>query len=115
MTVELDDLEKVFADGYTPDNIDRVLGLITDRTGAYLVCVWDFIDEEGSGGDSQLYLLDDGVLYELAGDLWAWLLDGASAAPNGPGSPSQWKGARTNLDPDYASWEGQRNLSFNAS
>ncbi|BBY54153.1 hypothetical protein H7J07_05955 [Mycobacterium koreense] len=114
MTAALADLEKVFANGYTPDHIDSVLGDIFDRTGVSLVCVWEFIDGDGCGGDSQLYVLDDDGenLYELVGDLWPWLLDGKSEAPGGPGEPPQWKGKKVAMDLDAMGGEGQRNLAI---
>ena len=83
------------AGGYWPEDVNRILGQISDASGIQLVCVWDIYDSCGTGGNSQFYVEEqDGQLRELAGDLWRWLNDdpGDPAAPASPGSPSTWPG-----------------------
>jgi len=89
------DLRGSMAGGYWPEDVNRILGQISDASGIQLVCVWDIYDSCGTGGNSQFYVEEqDGQLRELAGDLWRWLNDdpGDPAAPASPGSPSTWPG-----------------------
>ncbi len=101
------DLRGSMADGYCPEDVNRILGQIGDASGMQLVCVWDIYDSCGPGGNSQFYVEEaDGQLRELAGDLWRWLNDDPSdpGAPASPGSPSSWPGEPadfTTADLDY--------------
>jgi hypothetical protein len=90
------DLRGCLADGYTSDEVEWVFGRLEEATGVRLLCLWDCYDAYGYGGDSQFYVEGtDSRLYELAGDLWAWLNGEPAAAdtPNSPGEPSTWQGA----------------------
>lgn len=82
--------------GYTPEDVNRVLGILSQASGLRLVCVWAFCDACGYGGDSDFYIEDERsqTLLHLAGNLWAWLSEspGDSAFPAGPGHPSTWIG-----------------------
>ena len=82
---------------------------LTDTT---IVCLWEFCDHLGYGGESELFLLDDGALYTLTGDLWPWLLEGASEAPGGPGTPAQWKGQPAGQIAREFSGDGRHNLAW---
>jgi hypothetical protein len=82
-------------DGYCPEDVNRILGRISEAAGLDLVCVWDTYDSCGPGGNSQFYVEEqDGRLRDLAGDLWRWLNDdpGDPDAPVIPGAPSSWAG-----------------------
>ncbi|MFF5265410.1 hypothetical protein ACFY4C_41560 [Actinomadura viridis] len=91
----LADLRGNMVKGYTSETVNSVLGRITSASGYSLVCVWDYFDEFGTGGNSQFYIQQDpGQLRELAGDLWTWL-NGSPEDPNtpaSPGVPSSWLG-----------------------
>ena len=89
------DLRGSMVDGYCPEDVNRILGRISDASGLKLVCVWDTYDSLGPGGDSQFYIEEDGgQLREVAGDLWRWLNDDPDdpEAPTSPGSPASWPG-----------------------
>jgi hypothetical protein len=89
------DLRGSMVDGYCPEDVNRVLGRISDASGPQLVCVWDTYDSSGPGGNSQFYTVEDsGRLREVAGDLWRWLNDDPDTpdAPSSPGSPASWVG-----------------------
>lgn len=70
-----DELRGCMDDGYTPDEVNSVLGQLSAMTGLRLVCIWDYYDEYGYGGNSEFYIeaLDGKSLFKLAGNLWAWL------------------------------------------
>ncbi|MGW0844123.1 hypothetical protein ACWD26_29100 [Streptomyces sp. NPDC002787] len=92
---ELEGLRGCMQDGYTPEDVNRVFIRLEDATGVRLTCLWDYYDAYGYGGNSQFYVEGaDGRLYELVGDLWAWL-NGDPAAPDtpkSPGVPFSWCG-----------------------
>ncbi|PJE97096.1 hypothetical protein CUT44_14010 [Streptomyces carminius] len=76
-----------FKDGYTPDDVRNVFECIYTAGGPYLVCVWDYADEYGFGGDSQFYAEDeDGDLFEVQPDIHQWL----SGQQETPGRMDTW-------------------------
>ncbi|MER7223329.1 hypothetical protein [Streptomyces rubradiris] len=84
---DLADLYGRFEDGYGPDDIRAVFGRIHAEGGPYLVCVWDYADEYGFGGDSQFYAEDaDGRLFEVQPDIHRWL----SGWQETPGAVDTW-------------------------
>jgi hypothetical protein len=89
------DLRGSMVDGYDDEDVNRVLGRISDASGQPLVCVWDIYDDCGVGGNSQFYLLEGGGrLRELTGDLWRWLNGDPEDpdTPASPGLPGSWAG-----------------------
>jgi hypothetical protein len=87
-------------DGYTSEDVDRILGAFSAATGLNLICVWDFNDEAGTGGSSDFYVCGrDGDTFELAGDLWRYLNGdpGDPDSPATPGDPFTWVGAPAGL------------------
>ncbi|MGP4004658.1 hypothetical protein [Streptomyces sp. 8N706] len=85
------DLHGRFADGYSADGIRTVFGRIHDEGGPYLVCVWDYADDFGFGGNSVFYVEDeDGGLFEVQPDIHRWL----SGQQETPGPLNTWTGAR---------------------
>lgn len=78
----LSDKRGTFADGYTPENINDLLGGVT---GADLYCVWDYVDQYGMGGDSQFVgqveEVDGLRWYPVSDVLWAYLT-GTDDAPD---------------------------------
>ncbi|MGW2540246.1 hypothetical protein ACWC5I_05070 [Kitasatospora sp. NPDC001574] len=79
--VELGDLHGRFEDGYTPEDIRSTFGRIHEAGGPYLVCVWDYADEEGFGGNSEFYVEDEnGNLFEVQPYIHQWL-SGERAMP----------------------------------
>ena len=112
MTGSLTKYERCFTDGYDEDTINDVLDRIEELTDTTIVCLWEFCDHLGYGGSSELFLLDDGALYTLTGDLWPWLLEGASEAPGGPGTPAQWKGQPAGQIAREFSGDGRHNLAW---
>ena len=113
-TAELEDLRGCMTDGYTSEDVNRVFARIEEVTGVRLTCLWDYYDTYGYGGNSQFYVEDaDGRLYELAGDLWAWLNDDPTTpdTPVSPGTPASWRGAAANL-PEPAGGDDFYNLAL---
>jgi hypothetical protein len=108
----LDDYAGRFRYGYDSDDINKVFETIQALTRVDLICVWDYFDDAGYGGDSQFYVVDGDATYELAGDLWPWLSAGTDEAPNGPGSVASWKGGRTPFAYTELSGDGSRNYAF---
>ncbi len=94
MSDQLDDLAGCFRDGYDSDDIQRVFARVHEQTGVWLLCVWEYFDDIGYGGDSEFFLISgSGSVHELDGQLWPWLWGGSDEAPGGPGSPESWVGA----------------------
>ncbi|MFY0515981.1 hypothetical protein ACOMD4_37195 [Streptomyces anulatus] len=71
---ELRDLYGRFADGYTPEDVRSVFGRIHEAGGPYLVCVWEYADAHGFGGNSQFYAENaEGDHFEVEPDVHLWL------------------------------------------
>ncbi|MEU3433082.1 hypothetical protein [Streptomyces sp. NPDC006863] len=71
---EIRDLYGRFADGYTPEGVRAVFDRIYRAGGPYLVCVWEYADAHGFGGNSQFYAESDGGDYfEIEPDVHLWL------------------------------------------
>lgn len=109
------DLRGTMVDGYDDDDVNRVLGSISDASGLQLVCVWDVYDDCGVGGNSQFYLLEaGGRLRELAGDLWRWLNGDPDDpdTPASPGLPGSWAGELADFTTDHLPYDdGFRNYA----
>lgn len=89
LMTRIQDLHGRFADGYTPEEINAVFGRIADEGGPHLVCVWDFADEYGFGGNSEFFAEDkDGDLFEVQPDIHLWL----SGQPETPSLAGTWVG-----------------------
>lgn len=88
---QLADLRGRFEDGYSADDIRVTFRRIYDTGGPYLVCVWEYADDYGFGGNSQFYAEDEnGGLFEVQPDIHRWL----SGQQETPGPLSTWVGAR---------------------
>lgn len=74
--VDLSQLRGVFADGYTPADIDRVLPQLELALGVALRCVWEYVDERGFGGNSTIAAVEGGELRDLDPALWDLLVSG---------------------------------------
>ncbi|MCX4784058.1 MULTISPECIES: hypothetical protein [unclassified Streptomyces] len=84
---ELADLRGRFEDGYTAEDVRAVFGRISDAGGPYLVCLWDYADEFGFGGNSEFFAEDDaGNFFEVTPDIHRWL----SGEQEVPGAVSTW-------------------------
>ncbi|MET9265232.1 hypothetical protein [Amycolatopsis sp. NPDC004079] len=84
-------------DGYTPENVNSVLGQLSDLLpGFSIVCVWEYIDAYGYGGNSDFYVESESgeALFCIAGDLWKWLnmRPDDPGSPEAPGDPASWVG-----------------------
>ncbi|MFJ2589662.1 hypothetical protein [Streptomyces sp. NPDC087538] len=87
LLAEMADLHGRFKDGYTPEDIRTVFYRIYDTVGIYLVCVWEYVDEYGFGGNSEFFAEDrNGVLFEAQPDIHQWL----SGQQETPGTPDTW-------------------------
>ncbi|MGW9440601.1 hypothetical protein [Streptomyces sp. NPDC055607] len=76
-----------FEDGYSAESIRLVFARIYERGGPYLVCVWDYADAYGFGGNSQFYAEnEDGDLFEVQPGIHQWL----SGQQETPGPVSTW-------------------------
>jgi hypothetical protein len=81
LLTQLADLRGQFKFGYTPQDVRSVFGRIRDAGGPYLVCVWEYADDYGFGGNSQFYAEDEaGDLFEVQPDIYRWL-SGEQATP----------------------------------
>lgn len=89
-----DDLRGCMADGYTSDDVEDVLGRLSQLSNLNIVCVWDHHFGYGFDGSSNFYIEADGWLYDIVGELWSWLnvSPDDSAAPPSPGVPASWVG-----------------------
>ncbi len=92
---DLSHLRGTFAEGYTDEDIDRVLPELSRLLGGELCCVWEYVDVWSPGGSSDLVAIIDGEARELPAGLSALLHeedhDGpsvidAAAIPAGPHS-----------------------------
>ncbi|MGY3341140.1 hypothetical protein ACVW0K_007333 [Streptomyces filamentosus] len=87
LPADIADLHGAFEHGYGADDVRTVFGRISDAGGPYLVCVWDFADDHGFGGNSEFYAeADNGVLLELQPDVYRWL----AGEQEDPGPLSAW-------------------------
>ncbi|WP_280470680.1 hypothetical protein [Nocardia farcinica] len=100
-------------DGYDSDLITAVLGQISDASGVAVVCLWDYYDEFGYGGDSDFRILSPhGQLYHLNGDLADWLTETHDHAPAHPGSPASWIGGIDTDAISVAEGDGRNNFAL---
>jgi hypothetical protein len=65
-----------FAEGWTEEDIDRVLNGVTDALNVQFLCVWEYVDEYGPGGHSTLISLIDDRAHALPRGLWDLLVEG---------------------------------------
>jgi hypothetical protein len=77
---DLSQFAGVFADGWTDDQIDGELPVIGQALGLELRCVWEYRDEYGCGGHSDLAVLADAQLRQIPDGLWSLLVEGDDAA-----------------------------------
>lgn len=78
-----------FRGGYTEEEVDTTFAVLSAATGLRLVCVWEYRDSFGCGGNSQWFAEDlAGGLWDVAGDLYAWL----TGEQSHPGPPRSWAG-----------------------
>ncbi|WP_336794408.1 hypothetical protein [Gordonia malaquae] len=88
-----DDLAGVFLDGYDDDLIGSVLQEINSGADVELICVWEYVDDCGYGGDSCLHIVKDGVPHQIAEALHLFLFEApGDAARAGHGQPDSWYG-----------------------
>ena len=89
------------ADGYAEEDINRVFAALSEASGLNLVCLWDYHDETCCGGNSAWYAEDaQGRLWELNGDLYAWL----SGQRGDPGPVTGWIAAASDHQTDVLPW-----------
>jgi hypothetical protein len=70
-------LSGVFAEGWTEESVNRVLGPMSWEYGIRLVAVWDLVEDDSAGGETELGGFgSDGRIYELSAPLYAFLCDG---------------------------------------
>jgi hypothetical protein len=82
--VDLSQYRATFADGWTDDDLDSVLPRLSADLGLRVVCQWDYLDEWGAGGDSDLAIEIDGVARELPAGLWDLLVEGEGSGQIDP-------------------------------
>ncbi|MFE3601387.1 hypothetical protein [Streptomyces sp. NPDC059142] len=86
LLAQIADMKGRFADGYTDGDIRSVFGRIHDAGGPYLVCLWDYADEAGFGGNSQFYAEGEDGFYEVTPDIHQWL----TGEQETPGAADTW-------------------------
>ena len=99
------DLKGRFADGYTPEDISTVFARIEEAGGPALVCAWEYLDENGFGGNSEFYVIGadgDGDLHEISPDVYRWL----SGEQDSPGPVDSWACARLTPTPTFPAQDG---------
>lgn len=71
----LEDYKGRFANGYTPEDVDKVCSAIRGATGVEFSVLWDYYDDDGFGGDSRFVVFSGGNLFECEGEerLYAFL------------------------------------------
>lgn len=79
----------VFHDGYTPQQVEHVLGGLEERLGTALRCVWDRVDDAGCAGDSTLVAVIDGIAHELPMELRQLLSEGQGSGGIDPDTFAQ--------------------------
>ncbi|WSM80960.1 hypothetical protein OIE78_35390 (plasmid) [Streptomyces cellulosae] len=112
---DLEDLRGCMVDGYDADDVNRVFDRLEEATGLSLVCVWEYFDSFGVGGNSQFFVaLEDDRFHEVAGDLWQWLNGDphSPSTPDAPGSPGTWVGARADIAADFEYEDGRHNCAI---
>lgn len=62
-----------FQYGYTSEDADAVLSKIREVIAEPIVVLWDFIDGDGTGGDSELAILSNRQLCKIPDTLYTWL------------------------------------------
>ncbi len=72
---DLEACRGTFKKGHTSEDVDHVLDIVKKTTGLHAVVLWDFQDMWGCGGNSCIYLLVDGKLYDCPEELSAFLYD----------------------------------------
>ena len=111
---DLEDLRGYMVDGYDADDVTRVFDRLEEATGLSLVCVWEYFDSAGVGGNSQFYVsLEDDRLHEVAGDLWEWLNGDpdCDSTPASPGASSSWIGSKADFAADFEYDDGRHNCA----
>ncbi|MER5356481.1 hypothetical protein ABT093_39950 [Kitasatospora sp. NPDC002551] len=98
-----------FRDGYTEEQVNAVFAVLGAATGLRLVCVWEYRDSFGCGGNSQWFAEDSsGGLWDLAGDLDDWLVGEQSH----PGPAASWIGRTVVHRVQALAWsDGERNYA----
>jgi hypothetical protein len=83
-------LRGAHVDGYTPEDIDAHLPLLSEWLGggARLAVLWDYADSWGPDGNSDMYVLKDGSWRDIPDGLWDFLSD-----PDGTISPLAFRNA----------------------
>ncbi|MEU0110668.1 hypothetical protein ABZ313_35630 [Streptomyces sp. NPDC006251] len=112
---EIGDLRGCMDDGYDADDVNRVFDRIEEATGLSLVCVWEYFDSFGVGGNSQFYVsLGDDELHDLTGDLWEWLNGhpDSPSTPASPGAPRTWIGPKADVAADFEYDDGRHNCAI---
>ncbi|WP_043736004.1 hypothetical protein [Nocardia asiatica] len=82
----------------TAEQVNSVLGRLSELSGLRLVCVWEFVDTYGFAGHSNFYIATNGeALRHLSGDLGDWLTlpTDDPDSPQTPGDPASWIDAVT--------------------
>ncbi|MFF4543699.1 hypothetical protein ACFY1J_05540 [Streptomyces sp. NPDC001406] len=104
---ELAELHGQFADGYTAEDINAVFGLIRDAGGPRLVCVWDYFDEYGYGGNSEFYAETKTGLHEVELTVHQWL----SGEQDSPGPIGMWVCALATEPAEFAGGDDFHNYA----
>ncbi|KOV77378.1 hypothetical protein [Nocardia sp. NRRL S-836] len=94
-------LRGTMIDGYTDGDVNTTLGQINNATGTHIICLWDRHQTTTLGdlyfGHSNFFIVHDGRVHELAGELWSWLNNDPCDpdTPLNPGRPDTWSGSPT--------------------
>ncbi|MFF7250504.1 hypothetical protein ACFZBU_42315 [Embleya sp. NPDC008237] len=111
----LADVRGSMFDGYDADRVNTVLGRVNEAFGIRVVCVWNYVDAFGFGGDSDFYVEDaEGRLHYLSGRLWLWLnrAPDHADAPEAAGTPAEWFGSVTGMSVKPMAGDGRLNYAI---
>ena len=74
----LADYRGKYAQGWTPDDLEVGLRDLSALLGVELICVWQGDDEGLFAGDSDLYVVNDGMVEDVgaSGALFGFIVDG---------------------------------------
>ena len=60
-------------DGWTDDDVAGICTELKTLTGFNALAVWDYFDDDGFGGNSEIVFVKDNEYYRISPSAWSWL------------------------------------------